>query len=157
MLGFQLALALLFGVAGYWEAAKFEREYGRGPFGIPKLGWGFITGASLIVGAVLLAIARGQAKNAPVYASVAAPGQAPGAVGQPAVFGSSFDWTGAPATQAPPVREDLWAAPTAGATPPAAAAPVPVPTQQPAPVATQQPAPAVFAPGAAARDILPGR
>ena len=131
MLGFQLVLALLFGAAGYWEAAKFEREHGRGPFGIPKLGWGFITGASLIIGAVLLAVARRQAKNAPVHAPVAAPMQAPGAVAQPAVFGSSFDWTGAPATPMTPpapAREDLWAAPAAGATP-----------------------------SAAARDILPGR
>ena len=157
MLGFQLVLALLFGVAGYWEAAKFEREHGRGPFGIPKLGWGFITGASLIIGAVLLAVARRQAKNAPLHASVAGPVQAPGAVAQPAVFGSSFDWIGAPATQAAPAREDLWAAPTAGATPPVAPAPLPLPTQQPAPLPTQQPAPAPFVSSAAARDILPGR
>ena len=153
MLGFQLVLALLFGVAGYWEAAKFEREHGRGPFGIPKLGWGFITGASLIIGAVLLAIARRQAKNAPVHASVAAPVQAPGAVAQPAVFGSSFDWTGAPA--APP-REDLWAAPA----PVATQQPAPMPTQQsaPVPVVPAAPAPvAPFASSAAARDILPGR
>ena len=156
MLGLQLVLALLFGVAGYWEAAKFEREHGRGPFGIPKLGWGFITGASLIIGAVLLAIARRQAKSAPVHAFVAAPVQGPGAAAQPAAFGSSFDWTGAPATHAAPAREDLWAAPTAGATP-AAPAPVPVPVQQAAPVPTQQPAPASFVSSAAARDILPGR
>src|SRR6476659_8829718 len=89
MLGFQLVLALLFGVAGYWEAAKFEREHGRGSFGIPKLGWGFITGASLIIGAVLLAIARRQAKNAPVHAWAAAPVQAVGAAAQPAVLSTS--------------------------------------------------------------------
>ena len=139
MLGFQLVLAVLFGVAGYWEAAKFEREHGRGPFGIPKLGWGFITGASLIIGAVLLAVARRQAKNAPVQAAL----PAPAAVAPAAVFGSSFDWTGAPATPPAPAREDLWAAPT--------------PTEQPAPLPTQQPAPASFASSAAARDILPGR
>ena len=136
MLGFQLVLALLFGVAGYWEAAKFEREHGRGPFGIPKLGWGFITGASLIIGAVLLAVARRQAKNAPVQAAL----PAPAAVAPPAAFGSSFDWTGA--APAPP-REDLWAAPT--------------PTVHPAPLPAQQTAPASFGSSAAARDILPGR
>ena len=124
MLGFQLVLALLFGVAGYWEAAKFEREHGRGPFGIPKLGWGFITGASLIIGAVLLAVARRQAKNAPVHAAR----PAPAAVAPPAVFGSSFDWTGAPATQPAPAR-----ARTCGPRRPPASSP------------------------AAARDILPGR
>jgi hypothetical protein len=137
MLGVQLVLALLFGVAGYWEAAKFEREHGRGPFGIPKLGWGFITGASLIIGAVLLAVARRQAKNAPVQAAL----PAPAAVAPRAGFGSSFDWTGAPPA---PAREDLWAAP-------------PTPTDQPAPLPTQQPAPASFGSSAAARDILPGR
>ena len=123
MLGFQLILVLLFGFLGYREAAKFESEYGRGPFGIPKLGWAFITGASLIIGAVLLAVARRQAKNAPVQASLPAP--AP--VAPPAVFGSSFDWTGAPGTQPAPAREDLWAAP------------------------------APTSPSPAARDILPGR
>ena len=112
MLGLQLVLALLFGFVGYREAAKFEREHGRGPFGIPKLGWGFITGASLIIGAILLAVARRQAKNAPVRAAVPAPVQAPGAVAQPAAFGSSFDWTGI--TAATP-REDLWAAPAPAA------------------------------------------
>ena len=151
MLGFQLVLAVVFGVAGYWEAAKFEREHGRGPFGIPKLGWGFITGASLVIGAILLAVARRQAKNAPARA----PLQAPAVAAPPAVFGSSFDWTGAPA--APP-REDLWAAPA----PVASQQPAPMPTQQSAPVpvvpaAPAPVAPAPFAPAAAARDILPGR
>ena len=113
MLGFQLVLALLFGVLGYREAAKFEREHGRGPFGIPKLGWGFITGASLIIGAVLLAVARRQAKHAPVQAAL----PAPAAVAPPAAFGSLFDWTGAPP---PPPREDLWAAPAPSASPAAA-------------------------------------
>ena len=94
MLGFQLVLAVVFGFVGYREAAKFEREHGRGPFGVPALGWGFITGASLIIGAVLLAVARRQAKKAPVLAPVS--------VAPPA------DWTAGPA--APP-REDLWAAP----------------------------------------------
>jgi hypothetical protein len=151
MLGFQLVLAVVFGVAGYWEAAKFEREHGHGPFGIPKLGWGFITGASLVIGAVLLAVARRQAKNAPARA----PLQAPAVAAPSAVFGSSFDWTGAPA--APP-REDLWAAPAPVPTQQFAPA-APVPTQQPAPVPvpTQQPAPAPFVSSAAARDILPGR
>ena len=120
MLGVQLVLIALFAFLGYREAAKFEREHGRGPFGAPPWAWAVITGFSLIIGAVLLAIARRQAKNAPVHASV----PAPVAVAPTAVFGSSFDWTGAP--PAPP-REDLWAAPTPGATP------------------------------AAARDILPGR
>jgi hypothetical protein len=135
MLGVQLVLVVLFAFLGYREAAKFEREHGRGPFGAAPWAWAVITGFSLVIGAVLLAIARRQAKNAPVPAPVPAPvGVAPAAV-----FGSSFDWTGAPA--APP-REDLWAAPAPGATPPAAPAPV---------------APAPFAPSAAARDILPGR
>ena len=128
MLGVQLVLIALFAFLGYREAAKFEREHGRGPFGAPPWAWAVITGFSLIIGAVLLALARRQAKNAPFPAPVAGP---------PAVVASSFDWTGAPA--APP-REDLWAAP----------APV-------SRVPTQQPAPAPFAPAAAARDIRPGR
>ena len=137
MLGVQLVLIALFAFLGYREAAKFEREHGRGPFGAPPWAWAVITGFSLLIGAVLLAVARRQAKNAPAPAPMAGPLPA----APPAVFGSSLDWTAGPA--APP-REDLWAAP--------------VPTQQPAP--TQHPAPvapAPFAPSAAARDILPGR
>ena len=110
MLVLRLVLPLVFGYLGYREAAKFQREHGRGPFGLAPWGWALITGFSLIIGAVLLAIARRQAKNAPVPAPVAAP---------PAVAGSSFDWTGAPA--APP-REDLWSAPAPVATQQSAAA-----------------------------------
>jgi hypothetical protein len=143
MLGAQLILVALFAYLGYREAAKFEREHGRGPFGAPPWAWAVITGFSLIIGAVLLAIARRQAKNAPVHAWVAP--SAP--VAPPAAFGASYDRTASPA--APP-REDLWAAPASGPTPAAAPAIVPV-------VPTQQPAPAPFAPAAASRDILPGR
>jgi hypothetical protein len=103
MLGFQLGLAVVFGFFGYREAAKFEREHGRGPFGVPALGWGFITGASLIIGGVLLAVARRQAKNAPVHASVAAPV----AVAPAEVFGSSFDWTPAATAPAAAARDIL--------------------------------------------------
>ena len=89
MLGVQLVLMALFGFLGYREAAKFEREHGRAPFGVPAWGWAAITGMSLIIGAVLLAVARRQAAKAstqvagPVWTS-----------GQPA-----------------PLRADLWAAP----------------------------------------------
>jgi hypothetical protein len=113
MLGVQLVLVALFAFLGYREAAKFEREHGRGPFGAAPWAWAVITGFSLVIGAVLLAVARRQAKKAPVPLPV----QAPGPVAPSAVFGSSFDWTGAPA--APP-REDLWAAPAPGAAPVAA-------------------------------------
>jgi hypothetical protein len=135
MLGVQLVLIALFAFLGYREAAKFEREHGRGPFGAPPWAWAVITGFSLIIGAVLLAIARRQAKNAPVPASFSTPVS----VAPSAVFGSTPDWAAAPVA---PARDDLWAAPAPGATPPPAPAPV---------------APAPFAPAAAARDILPGR
>ena len=142
MLGAQLILVALFAFLGYREAAKFEREHGRGPFGAPPWAWAVITGFSLLIGAVLLAVARRQAKNAPVQAWVVP--SVP--VAPPAAFGSSLDWNGGPAT---PPREDLWAAPSTGATPVAAPAPV-VPTQQPGPAPAWQPAPT-------SRDILPGR
>ena len=156
MLVLRLVLPLVFGFVGYREAAKFQRQHGRGPFGLAPWGWALITGFSLIIGAVLLAIARRQAKNDPFAAPVAGP---------PPVVASSFDWTGgpavpaAPAAPAAPPREQLWAAPepVAPQAPVATRQAAPVATQQAAPFAPAPVAPAPFAPASAAVDILPGR
>jgi hypothetical protein len=43
---------------GYREAAKFSRENGRPPWGIAPGFWALLAGVSLVIGAVLLLIAR---------------------------------------------------------------------------------------------------
>lgn len=92
MLVFQLCLVGLFGFLGYREADKFGRKYGRTPWGWNPWGWAALCAASLVIGAVCLAIARSQGKKeaaqraaygvsygatpvavAPVLAPVAAP------------------------------------------------------------------------------------
>jgi hypothetical protein len=90
-----LVWAVLFGCAGYGEAARFHKRYGRSPFGWPALVWAFVCFLSFLVGLVLLAIGErigrkaaarapmnGQAYNQPVYAQ--APYGPPPVYGQPA-------------------------------------------------------------------------
>ena len=101
MLAVRLALMCLFGFLGYREAAKYERENGRRAFGIPTLGWAIITAVSLIIGAILLHLARrSAAKQAPAL-------PVPTAVA-PTVFGSA-------APGAPPAVA-AWPAPQANGT-----------------------------------------
>jgi hypothetical protein len=91
----------LFGFLGYREAAKYERENGRRAFGIPTLGWAIITAVSLLIGAILLHLARrSAAKQAPPALPV------PTAVA-PNVFGS--------AVPAAPPAVGVWPAPQANA------------------------------------------
>ena len=63
----QLVLAALFALAGYKEAQRFSRQYGRTPWGWEPWGWALALGLSWVIGIVLLAIAertgRAQAKR----------------------------------------------------------------------------------------------
>jgi hypothetical protein len=58
-----VVLAVVFGYFGYRESEKFKGEYGSTPWGLPSIGWGVVTGFSLILGAVLLTIARRGARK----------------------------------------------------------------------------------------------
>jgi hypothetical protein len=127
MLGVQLVLACLFAFLGYRESSKFERDFGRHPYGIPPWGWAAITGLSLLLGALLLHFARRSAKNNPApqaYRQLPSPS---------AAFGS-------PAPQAPQLG-NVWAAP------PPAMPQAQLPMQQTAPWPPTT---------TASRDILPG-
>jgi hypothetical protein len=142
MLTARLVAVLLFGYLGFREARSFERAHGRPPFGIPAWAWAPITGFSLLIGAVLLAVARRRAKKHPPQPPVPATwGDAPVTSTAP----SAFQWAG-------PERADVWAAPVSA---PAAAPTATAPTATPAGV------PAAAVPGqpsvTASRDILPGR
>ena len=99
-----LLFGALFGYLGYREAANFERQYGRSPWGLSPAGWGVVVFiAGIFIGGVLLCIARSRTKReiqrtqgftatAPVP-SYAAAGVAPAAV------------TNASATYGPPVTD----------------------------------------------------
>jgi hypothetical protein len=64
---FRPLVALVFGIAGYQRATYFERRHGRTPWGWHPLGWAVLTGLSLFVGAVCLAMAeRAGRKRAPL-------------------------------------------------------------------------------------------
>jgi hypothetical protein len=66
-----LIFAVLFGVAGYGEANRTLKRYGRTPFGWPAIVWGVLCFLSWVIGAILLAIAeriiRNAAAKAPMY------------------------------------------------------------------------------------------
>jgi hypothetical protein len=63
---FELVLAVVFAIAGYQEARRFSRQYGRTPWGWDPLVWALVLGLSFLIGIVLLAIAerQGRAKGA---------------------------------------------------------------------------------------------
>jgi hypothetical protein len=106
MLAIRLIAMCLFGYLGYREASKFERDNGRRAYGVPAWGWAAITAVSMIIGAVLLYLARRSAARA------SGPGVASTAPSHPAPFG----WS---APDAPAPREDIWVAPTQPGTQPA--------------------------------------
>jgi hypothetical protein len=69
-----LVLVPLFAWLGHREAASFARKNGRSPWGLPPLVWAVFTGASLLVGGVLLAVARRTTSPVPVPALPVADG-----------------------------------------------------------------------------------
>jgi hypothetical protein len=83
MNGGVLGLALLFGVAGFYEARRDARRFGRNPYGMDPVIWGVICFFSLLIGAILLAAARSDAKKRQARAA-AGPFGFPGSLAVPA-------------------------------------------------------------------------
>jgi hypothetical protein len=54
----ELVLGVLFGLAGWQYAIHLEHKYGVPAWGLPSWAWGLITGFSLLLGAVLMAVAE---------------------------------------------------------------------------------------------------
>src|SRR3954451_23782660 len=69
-----LVLAVLFAVAGFQEARRFERQYGQTPWRWDPWVWAVVMFLSWVIGIVLLAIAERQGRNRaakqPAYAAV---------------------------------------------------------------------------------------
>lgn len=73
----QLVLVVLFGAAGWHHARSLEKKYGSRAWGMDAWLWGVITGLSLLVGVILMALAERALKKAPLQAPLGIPGYAP--------------------------------------------------------------------------------
>lgn len=72
-----LILAVVFGLAGFLEARRFGREYGRTPWGWNPWVWGIVMFLSFLIGVILIAIAERQGRKAgPVTSPAGLPGAA---------------------------------------------------------------------------------
>lgn len=82
----RLVAVAIFALAGFLEARRFGREYGRTPFGWPAAVWAVVLGISLLVGCILLAIGErtGRAQHKKAAASAAIPGHGGYGQGSPA-------------------------------------------------------------------------
>jgi hypothetical protein len=103
MYGFVL-LVPLFAWLGYREAAKFSRENGRPPWGLHPGFWALFTGMSLLIGGILLAIARRTTEPASAMSAPAhrAGTPLPAPYGQPvAATPVGNPWEAPPAPVAP--------------------------------------------------------
>jgi hypothetical protein len=129
-----LLLAPLFAWLGYREAAKFARENGRPPWGLHPGFWALFAGLSLLIGGILLFIARRTTQPAS-----AMPGPAHRA-GSPLPAGPGWPTT----VDSPP--RNPWDLPTAPGAP--GEQPVAGPPGAPAPAGPPQ--------YTATRNILPG-
>lgn len=145
----QLVLAVLFGVAGWHFARTLENKYGRPAWGLPSWAWGIITGLSLLLGAILLAIAERGLKKQPHQAPAGLPGYPPQGFPPQGFPAQGFPAQGFPAQGYAPV-------PTHGYAPVQAQAPVqeqaytPAPATVPAAAAPAAAVPAAAEPAAAA-------
>lgn len=53
-----LILCVVFAIAGYGEAQRFERQFGRTPWGLSAWIWALMLGLAFLIGLVLLAVAE---------------------------------------------------------------------------------------------------
>ena len=126
-----LPIAFVIGFIGYKEAEKFEKQYGRGPWGGSALMWGILCFLFGLFGALFLYIAQKNTKkqlpaNANTVVWTAPPDTVPASYGMPAAP--------PPAQWGPP--------PSPGWAPPSSAPPPP---------------PGPPAPNVGGSDFLPGR
>jgi len=113
----KLILVVVFAVAGWQHARHLTRKYGRRPFGWPDWVWGIVTGVSLLIGLVLLAVAERGLRKTPVATPA-----------HPAVFGYGGTMTVVPGQAGPGVPQGY--DPSGGAM----AAPLPTLVAEPAAV-----------------------
>ena len=110
-----IVLSCVFGLAGYQEARRFGRVYGRTPWGWEPLVWAVIMFLSFIIGLILIAIAERQGRHRPAR-PVPPPAVLTYAAGGVAAPGSALDTSArfgiTPAVPAAPAAQ--WAADPSG-------------------------------------------
>lgn len=71
MYSIQLILCVLFALAGFQEAQRFERQYGRTPWGLSPWVWALMLGLAFLIGLILLAVAERMGRRAAAEAQAA--------------------------------------------------------------------------------------
>jgi hypothetical protein len=59
-----IALAAVFGAAGYYEASRHAKEFGHTPGGLPAGLWAAVCAVTLLIGAILMLLAARSDKGA---------------------------------------------------------------------------------------------
>src|SRR3954447_1615124 len=78
-----LVLAVLFAVASFQEARRFERQYGQTPWRWDPAVWAVVMFLSWVIGVILLAIAERQGRNRAAQRPTYSTGYGQQAWGQP--------------------------------------------------------------------------
>src|SRR3954468_13919223 len=93
-----LVLAVLFSIAGYQEARRFERQYGATPWRWDPWVWAVVMFLSWVIGVIRLPIAERQGRNRaarqPAYAAGYVPGSVHPGYGQPAYGQAGYGQAG---------------------------------------------------------------
>jgi hypothetical protein len=102
-----IVLGGVFGYLGFREARSFQRKNGRSPWGWDPLIWGFIVFLSLLIGGILLFIAR-RTTQPPTQWGQPPQWAPPNGSGMPPAAGLPPQWSPPPAAGLPP----QWSPPT---------------------------------------------
>lgn len=124
-----LILAVAFGVIGFLASQSFKRKWGKTPWGWPSVVWGVVCFISILIGCILLLIARSstrksiQAAGGPEQSWYQYPGGSAAPPGQPPYYGGGGTVpTGFP-PPFPQPEQPGWGAPAPVAPEPAPTAP----------------------------------
>lgn len=117
-----LIFAVIFGFVGYRASQNFKRRWGKTPWGWPSAVWAVVCFISILIGCILLLIARSstrksiQAQGGPQQSWYQYPGGGPGQGGPPPYYGQGgtspygtpppFPQQGAPGWGVPPVTPE---------------------------------------------------
>jgi len=92
-----LVLAVLFAIAGFQEARRFQRQYGETPWRWDPWVWAVVMFLSWVIGVILLAIAERQGRNRAARQPAYSGGYVPQVPTQPSYAQSAPVYAGQPA------------------------------------------------------------